>query len=156
MMALKQIISGGQTGADIAGLKAGRELGLVTGGMAPKGYINENGNQWWLRDYGLCESNSSKYDTRTRFNVKDSDGTVIFTLVPLSGGSRLTYNTCEELYKPKLVINPSGAMIKDDLIAWLIANNIVILNVSGNRESKCRGIELKVKTFLVEALKGVI
>ena len=38
-----RIISGGQTGADRAGLEAGRLLGVATGGTAPDNFLTEHG-----------------------------------------------------------------------------------------------------------------
>jgi hydroxymethylpyrimidine pyrophosphatase-like HAD family hydrolase len=37
------IISGGQTGADIAGLKVAKQLNFKTGGFAAKNFMTENG-----------------------------------------------------------------------------------------------------------------
>ncbi|MFZ8324119.1 YpsA SLOG family protein, partial [Staphylococcus aureus] len=42
-MKLKKVISGGQTGADQAGLRAGKAAGLETGGMVPKGCLTDDG-----------------------------------------------------------------------------------------------------------------
>jgi hypothetical protein len=42
-MGLKKIISGGQTGADIAGIDAAIEHGLSYGGWLPKGRKTEKG-----------------------------------------------------------------------------------------------------------------
>ncbi len=41
-----RIISGGQTGADRAGLEAGKLLGVATGGTAPANFLTENGMCW--------------------------------------------------------------------------------------------------------------
>jgi hypothetical protein len=41
-MALVQIISGGQTGVDRAGLDAGIEIGFLIGGYVPKGRLAED------------------------------------------------------------------------------------------------------------------
>lgn len=43
MMTLRKIISGGQTGADQGGLRAGRLLHLETGGTAPHNWMTEQG-----------------------------------------------------------------------------------------------------------------
>ncbi len=56
-MTLREIISGGQTGADQAGLYVGKMLGLKTGGVAPPHFMTHEGpNPELLRDeYGLVE-----------------------------------------------------------------------------------------------------
>jgi Circularly permutated YpsA SLOG family len=159
---LRQIISGGQTGADMAGLLAARILGLATGGFAPLHYKTENGPNWELREFGLIEGTSEKYQPRTRENVKKSDGTVIFSKIPLCHGSRLTHTCTVKFYKPHLLIEPrtkdwelSNASQRAEFLHWLEKNKIVILNVAGNTESHNPGIGKLVEDFLVTALKGV-
>jgi hypothetical protein len=143
---LQKIISGGQTGADIAGLKFAREIGIVTGGSAPRGYFTELGSLPELRTiYGLIEIRGN-YDDRTIQNVKDADGTVIFA-EKMSDGSVLTIQMCINENKPFLV-NP----YPKDFIEWLETYNIKILNVAGNRESVSPGIEIRVIDFLRSAI----
>ena len=138
-----KIISGGQTGADTGALIAAKQLGIQTGGTAPKGYKTENGPNLDLKElYGLVESNSSNYKSRTIENIKNSDGTVIFGDVS-SVGSQLTINTCIQLKKPH-IINPS----KLQLIDWINKKFIRVLNCAGNRESVNPGIQERVKKFL--------
>ena len=132
---LKAIYSGGQTGADYAGLVAARDLGIPTGGTAPKGwricnFDGTDGTNPSLADFGLVEHESREYKPRTIQNVKDSDGTVWFGY-QFSPGGILTIGTCKRLRKP-VIINP----LSDELLNWLTENDIKILNVSGNRLSK--------------------
>ena len=76
---LKKIISGGQTGADQGGLEAAEKLSLSTGGKMPRGFKTEDGPDPKLASrFGLGELASAEYPPRTRYNVVDSDGTVIF------------------------------------------------------------------------------
>ncbi len=128
-MALK-IISGGQTGIDRMGLEVARELGLPTGGTAPKGYLTEKGANLSLADFGLTEHPSKDYTNRTRQNVVDADATVIYGDSE-SPGSRTTIEYCLRANKPYL-LNP----IPDDLTTFIRDNHVQILNVAGNRESK--------------------
>src|ERR1035437_4272324 len=132
---ITKIISGGQTGADQGGLAAAKELGLETGGTAPKGYKTELGINLYLKEFGLIESKSSDYKSRTIENIQNSDGTVIFGNTT-STGSKLTLNTCIKLRK-SYIINPS----KLELIKWIYILRIHILNVAGNRESVNSGIQ---------------
>src|SRR5262249_57051294 len=75
---LRKIISGGQTGADRAGLDFAIEAGLEHGGYVPKGRKAEDGR---IDDrYQLVELLSSSYVARTKRKVEESDGTVIFSL----------------------------------------------------------------------------
>jgi hypothetical protein len=134
---LKKIISGGQTGADVGGLRAGRKLGLETGGTAPRGYVISGGFDPTLKDFGLAEHASDKYPPRTRQNVRDSDGTVIYAVKKNkrgrrgedSPGSMLTAKAAREQGKP-YIINPTP----DELYDFVHSNGIGTLNIAGNRE----------------------
>lgn len=135
-MKLKAIHSGGQTGADEAGLKAAYDLGITTGGIAPKGYRIQNyddsdgSNPLLGSVYGLVEHESREYKPRTIANVKNTDGTVWFGYTGSPGG-KLTLNTVEKYCKP-LIINPTSTQLRE----WIIAYDIEILNVAGNRLSE--------------------
>lgn len=152
-MQLKKIISGGQTGADEAGLKAAKDLGFETGGTAPKGWRIQNydgteGSNPGLADYGLVEHESREYPPRTKQNVADSDATVWFGYEG-SGGAKLTISTARRLHK-LLIVNPTAK----ELRRWLEANPIAVLNVAGNRLSDFNPtIFDDVYSLLVEALR---
>ena len=100
---VRKIISGGQTGADRAGLDFAIEAGLEHGGYVPRGRKAEDGR---IDDrYNLIELSTSSYPARTRRNIEKSDGTVIFSLErALSGGTRLTLELANKLGKPVLHI----------------------------------------------------
>lgn len=132
---LEKLISGGQNGADLAGLVAGRALGLKTGGTAPKGYRvciydGFDGVNVLLKDYGLVEHFSREYPPRTKQNVKDSDAT-LWVGYENSPGGKLTIKTCKELERP-YIINPTPLQLRE----FVIEHQVKILNVAGNRLSK--------------------
>jgi Circularly permutated YpsA SLOG family len=60
------------------GLEVARELGLPTCGTAPRGYRTEAGPDSSLAGFGLREHPKPAYVQRTRQNVMDSDGTVLY------------------------------------------------------------------------------
>lgn len=104
---IKKIISGGQTGADLGGLKAAKKLGIKTGGLAPKGYKTEIGNNPELFTlYGLVAAPTDDYSYRTAANVRASHATVIFATNAKSPGTKFTIKTCEAGGKPFILINP--------------------------------------------------
>jgi hypothetical protein len=152
---LEAIHSGGQTGADTGGLIAARQLGLNTGGMAPKGYRTELGPCPELADYGLTESPNTNYEHRTEHNILSTDATVIFGDAT-SPGSGMTRRLCKRHNKPCLIV------AKDDLSTetiqtfqqWLLDHRVKVLNVAGNRESKNKGIGQFTVDFLLTALGG--
>lgn len=161
---LEAVISGGQTGADEAGLAAALSERLRTGGMAPKNYMTEIGENWTLKTrYGLQEAASTFYKPRTWWNVTHSDGTVIFTRAGREGthitygGSHYTQQLCIGNHKPCLVLDPwnipgaDGRERADLFRAWLADHKIITLNVAGNRESVSPGIFKKVYDYLTDA-----
>lgn len=141
----ERIISGGQTGADQGALIAARELGILTGGTAPKGWRTEAGPTPWLADYGLVEAPTRGYTHRTSRNAFDSDATVVFG-DPTSPGSRLTIRLCEQAGK-SWIANPTPS----GLASWCWLKDVKVLNVAGNRESVNPGIGERVRALLVEA-----
>lgn|SRR3990167_1031903 len=146
---LQEIRSGGQTGADEGGLRAGLALGLRTGGWIPKGRRTENGamSDADFKMFGLEEHAFEGYPPRTEDNVLETDGTVLFGDMN-SPGSRLTVKYCRMNGAP-YICNP----LQDEFVAWLDKYAIRILNVAGNRESKSPGIMIRTKDFLVSAIE---
>jgi hypothetical protein len=102
-MAITKIISGGQTGADVAGLDAAINHAIPHGGWIPKGRLTEDGPL--PAKYQLQEMPTASYPKRTAQNVIDSDGTVIFTHGTLIGGSALTRKIALQRGKPVLHID---------------------------------------------------
>jgi hypothetical protein len=148
-MKLIKIISGGQTGADMGGLEAARILDIETGGTAPPYFMTEKGPNFELRDeYNLKEGESDKkiYVKRTIANIKNSDGTAIFGNMK-SSGSKLTLKECKYQDKP-IIINPTAML----LYKFIMENDIKILNVAGNRESK----DPYIKNKVIGVIIGVI
>lgn len=149
---ITKIISGGNTGADQAGLRAARRLGIATGGVAPKGWRTEAGAAPWLGEWGLVESRSPSYQVRTKENVQAADGTVIFGIP--SPGSNQTKSLAGVLHVPwiwfggKLDDPEQRRQFRD----WIEEHGIQVLNVAGNRESVNPGIGERVEGFLVVAL----
>lgn len=142
-----KVISGGQTGVDRLGLEVAKELGIETGGVAPKGYKTEKGSDTSLKDFGLTQDTSSDYNPRTEKNVKASDGTVLFGDVS-SAGSKLTISLLKKNNKP-YIVNPT----QEELADFLAANNIQVLNVAGNRGSKMKADQIN---SYKEILRGAL
>ena len=160
---LRKIISGGQTGADRAGLDFAIEKGLEHGGYVPRGRKAEDGR---IDDrYNLVELSTSSYPARTRRNIEESNGTVIFSLERLlSGGTKLTWGHANKVGKPVLHIydtrkegisNPDSLRLEvQALTDFLRSNKIEVLNVAGPRESKEPGVYEWTLTMLRFLLIG--
>ena len=154
---IKKIISGGQSGADLAGLKAAIKLGIETGGFIPKNYRTENGSDYTLKKYNLIETKSPNYPPRTKLNISQSDGTMIFG--DITGGSKLTLQLCHMFRKPVAPVNyifvdNLDPVLFVDLRSWIERNSIQVLNIAGNRESKNIGIQNRVENFILRLLKN--
>lgn len=130
-----KIISGGQTGVDRAASDAAINLKLDHGGWCPKGRRAEL-NQIIPKKYHLQETESAEFSTRTKLNVKDSDGSwIIAPSVHLTGGTLLTKREAQSQKKPYLIICVNKPVNLDKMINWIKQNNIHILNIAGPRES---------------------
>ena len=155
-MSVYRIISGGQIGADIAGLRAGVRMGLEVGGWMPQGFRRLNGNRPEMASiYNMNEHECRGYPPRTRQNVLDSDGTVRFAENFNSPGERCTLRAVQEFNKPvfDVLIRPDRDSVSpmNDLPfrRWLENNDIEILNVAGNALPR---IEPLVETFLIRTI----
>lgn len=155
---LERVISGGQDGADQAVLRAAVVLGYQPGGMMPHGWKTESGTRPEFRElYQMTESRFSGYEHRTRFNVRVSDGTLIFARTNGRGviaetGSALTEAVALSLKRPHLVIDPWAMPSPAYVREWIVTHQIRVLNGAGNRESKAPGIGALVEAYLVKAL----
>lgn len=157
-MTLKKIVSGGQTGIDIAAIKAAKEwTNFSWGGFVPKGRLCESGqisDEFFETDRlwsGFTESDSSRYPKRTRQNISSSDATLV--LVPkkkLSRGTKLTLTLCRKLKKPYRIFDPYKSYKIPNCAEWICKSNFKVLNVAGPRESKMPGIEERAKIWLME------
>jgi len=151
---VRQIISGGQTGADRGGLDAAIALDLSHGGWCPRGRRAEDGII--PAKYKLVETSERDYRSRTIFNIRDSDATVVFVRLTPTPGSALTLATAESQKKPCTLIDVSLPMdVSVDSVRGFLArwSTCVRLNVAGTRESKASGIQVEVRDILVEALR---
>lgn len=144
-----KIISGGQTGVDRAALDWAIGAGITHGGWCPKGRLACDGT---LHErYMLKETESSGYRQRTKLNVADSDGTVIFNTGELDGGTLQTVKFAKSMKKPHIVMQLNDRELLSsvqDFLFWISENQIHVLNVAGPREEKRPGIYLLVLQLL--------
>lgn len=152
---MEKIVSGGQTGADRAGLDAALELGISLGGWCPRGRRAEDGPI--DSKYPLRETGADDCRVRTELNVRDSDGTLIFTVGEPTGGTALTMAQAVTWGKPYLVIDLGGKSPDYSTVrAWLVNDAIRVLNIAGPRESEAPGIYDLVKNFLNRLLPPLL
>lgn len=154
---LEKVISGAQTGADRAGLRAAKAAGLKTGGYMPLGYIALDGNLPEFESmYNIKQHTSPKYPPRTYANVRESDATVRFAAKFDSPGEVCTMNAILKYKKPYFDVNVRQENDPYILVKWLKENNVSVLNVAGNTEKTSPGIEKYVFEYLTEVFKSII
>ena len=144
-----KIVSGGQTGADRAALDWAIAHQIPHGGWCPKGRLAED-NIIPSR-YNLTETPSSEYSERTQWNVRDSDGTVVFSISEeIFAGTLLTVELAEKYEKPYIHIHRklTYGNIINQFQLFLLKFEIVNLNVAGSRASD----EPEVYQFVREIL----
>lgn len=150
---LKRIVSGGQTGADIAALELALEHGFPHGGWCPRGRRSLAGP---IPDcFDLRETPGSDYLQRTEWNVRDSGGTVLFSLAEaIRGGTSKTLGFVLMHRKPGLHLCRARMSTPDaarELLAFIEEHGIETLNVAGSRESKEPGIHDWTREVLAAA-----
>ncbi len=148
MKKLQKIISGGQTGVDQAALKAGLEQGFQIGGWCPPGRVSENGIISEV--YPLIETADDrsqdapdiKHSQRTKYNVRDSDATLILKPGGIRNdpGTNWTLACAKKYMRPCLVVDPYHPDAEKSVTEWLKRTSIEILNVAGPSENTSSGI----------------
>lgn len=151
-MGITKIISGGQTGADRAGLDVALAHDFPHGGWCPKGRKAEDGPI--DAEFDLKETPSTNYLQRTEWNVRDTDGTIVFTMAKeITGGSMRTVEFARKHNKPSLHVSQADSKLPEsEVTEFIIQHGIKLLNIAGSRESKEPGINEWVKQVLDRAL----
>lgn len=131
------IISGAQTGADIAALDAALAAGIPCGGWVPDQRNNEAGPI--PSHYPVQPLPGAGYKQRMVKNIEDSDATAIVYFTDLEGGTENTLVQCLRLKKRYKLIDASE--VPPDRAAIAIArfvreHTIHRLNIAGPRASK--------------------
>jgi hypothetical protein len=151
-MALRKIVSGGQTGVDRAALDVAKSLQLERGGWCPHGRLAEDGR---IPDaYPLRETATTDYAERTECNVHDSDGTLVLTTGAPIGGTLFTIECAIKWRKPCLVIDLTLPVEPETGRRWLENNDIAVLNIAGPRQSQSAEGYRLAYWFLQECLGG--
>ncbi len=131
-MALKKIISGGQTGVDRGALDAALNAGFPCGGWCPPGRLAGDG--MIPERYPLREMSQGGYRQRMIQNLLDGDGTLIVYFGRPEGGTEQTLAQCIKKRRPYLLIDGAevGVARAAELTARFIEQEAIeTLNVAG-------------------------
>ena len=154
---LQKIISGGQTGADRAALDwALANPGIEHGGWCPLHRLSEDGR---IDDcYLLEETPHDGYSQRTEWNVRDSDGTVIFSIASeLTGGSLFTLELARKWNRPFIHISQKKTENPAETLRQFVDDHFVeTLNIAGPRISGEPEIGEFVRSVLDDAFSALI
>lgn len=146
---LERIISGAQSGADVAGLSTAKRYGIETGGTIPKGWITTDGPKpQYAELYGIVEHASSNYVPRTYRNVKDADATIRLAFNFKSPGEICTLKAINQYGKKYIDVDLNNPRPHQEVADWILENNIKVLNVAGNSEKTYFGTNVAVSDYL--------
>lgn len=138
---------------DRAALDTAIDLNIPHGGWVPKGRKAEDGRI--PVKYSLTELGKASYPERTEKNILESDGTLIVSQGPLTGGSLLTLGLSRKHGKPCLhldLLEMSQAGASEKTRDWLEENRVEVLNVAGPRASNDPEIYSLARALLKNAL----
>ena len=154
---LTQIISGGQSGVDRAALDVAIARGIPYGGWCPKG--------GWAEDFpdppgllvcypDLQETPERDPKQRTKWNVRDSDATLVLTRSDaMSPGTTFARSSADRYAKPYLIVDIDAPDAAVRVRNWLAEHpKIRTLSIGGPRESEAPGIYRAALALLERAL----
>ena len=153
---LRKVISGGQSGADIAGLETPKRFGYETGGTMPFGYKTLDGcKPEYKQLYGVVAHSSSSYVPRTRLNVKDSEGTIRLAYNFQSRGEICTLKAIEDHKKEHFDVDLSDPPPISTVTNWISCLRIEVLNVAGNAEQTSPGTHEAATRYLEQVFEAL-
>ena len=153
---LVTVLSGGQTGVDLAALRAAARAGLATGGWCPPGRRCDDGvipAEFPLRETPE-ETSPDAPDVprsqRTEWNVRDADAVLILWPAALDGdaGSDWAARCAARHGKPLLTCDPADPGAAARIGQWLRAQPVRVLNVAGPSERTAPGIGARAGALL--------
>lgn len=152
MKPFEQIISGGQTGVDIAALSTAHAYGIPTGGWMPKGWTTLVGPMSGYADlYGMRQHPLRGYAPRTHKNVADAHATLRIARDWQSPGELCTLRAIGDAGRPHYDVHPKSEI---NGVYWWICGlshphrHGLVLNIAGNSERTAPGIEREASEFL--------
>lgn len=155
-LAIREIISGGQTGVDRAALKVAHLWPGIRGwGYCPKGRKAEDGAI--PEAFEMIELRSTDYRDRTSKNVQCADAVLILKKrESQSPGTRFTVGQCRAHKKAWYVADPFEPLIIPRIAKWVIDISPQKLMIAGPRESKAPGIEKQALGFIHSAIHHMV
>jgi len=151
---LELVMSGGQTGADQAGLRIAKQFGIPTGGWMPLDWQTGAGPRPDFEQlYGMKCLHHGGYKERTEANVRLSNGTIRFAADFYSMGEKCTLNAINDNNKPYMDIDINNPVSTTIVAKWIREKNIKKLNIAGNTQpAKPNAKAFKITEFTEQFL----
>lgn len=149
-----KIISGGQTGAERAGLDVAIKIAKKYGGYLLKGRKTDDGAL--SKKYKcMTELSTETAFAQTTKNIIEADGTLIFTMGAIEKDIAFVINQaqkCDASYiridLSKYLESKAGEIVS----SWLKRVQPKVLNITGTHETAAKGIYAKVTSILLQVL----
>jgi len=152
---LNKIISGGQPGAARAALDWAITNHFPYGGWCPHWRHVRDGKLDERYD-ALNETPLPIYTQAKEWNVRDSDGTVVFSLEEeLDSHTQKAVEFARKREKPYHHICGTGVESAEEFLHFIKRNQIETLNIAGSHDSEELGIYLFVEDILKETLSSL-
>lgn len=156
-MRIGKVVSAGQVGAEALALEAAKELGIPTGGWAPRGFLTAGGLRPELAElFGLRELESPGYRAALVRNVADCDAVLIVRTAgrPISDTVKVAADLAQEYKRPSVVAITNEDRTVLEALAFLrqsLPKGLATILCTGAREvDGARGTFRKV----FEAING--
>ncbi len=152
---MRKVISGGQIGVDLAGLRAAKDCKIETGGTMPKNFWTLEGPRpEYKKEYNIIEHTKIGYPPRTECNVKDADFTIWFGRKAESAGKKCTFRFIKKHKKPFLDIEVDKKEVRADpdaVARVIIKGNYNVINIAGNSDHDMEELVYKflIKVFIL-------
>ena len=151
---IKKIISGGQTGVEIAALDAARRLAIPHGGWC---YRNRKTDGGILAEhYNVKEINNPCYFERLENNIIDSDGTVVITYDQLAVESKAVKDLADKHNKTVLNVNLSEHPLNHTVSLirkWMTNHKIDTIYFTGSKTG--RGFSPSLYDEVIQVIEGI-
>lgn len=151
MYELLEVRSGGQTGADIAGVMAAKVCGIPTSGLLPKNWTTLDGPKpQYEKLFNMKEHYAKAYPPRTYENVKSADATIRFATNFETAGEKCTLKAILAYKKPYADIHPGYEPEPSHIANWIKSGGYRTLNIAGNSKQTSARIGLFTFDYLIK------
>ena len=151
---IKKVISGGQSGVEIAALDAAIRLDIPHEGWCYRDRKTDGGTL--SEHYKVKEIGSPSYFQRLEKNVKDSEGAVILNYGQLVIGSRAVKDIAERYHKPCLNVNLSKHPMNHAIALirkWMTRHDIATIYFTGTKTGG--SLSPNVYDEVIQIIEGV-